>query len=186
MTINSSFLKASIPYAEALFGASQSAHLADSTGDDLKLILEFIEKPSDLKEFLANPLIAIKAKKNVLNKLFSDQISDQVLNFLYILADRRRIFLLSSITQYYFFLINKLHLVALAQVNTAFRLSQAQKQLLKDKLKDVTGSKQIELIEKIDPELIGGFVIKIGSKVIDMSLDGQLAQISFYLNGSSL
>ena len=50
----------------------------------------------------------------------------------------------------------------------------------------MTHAKSVKLIVDIKPELIGGFIVKIGSKVIDMSISGQLSQISSYLSGSYL
>lgn len=186
MSKNGSVVKAALPYAEALFESSQVMQLIEKTREDLDLILNTIEQSSNLKGFLANPLIKVKIKKNVLNDLFINQISKHVLNFLLILIDRRRITLLNSIVNYYLNLVYQLQLVTLVQVYTAVPLSEVQKQALKDRLQLMTNSKDIQLIVKVNTELIGGFVVKIGSKVIDMSIYGQIHQISSYLNGTRL
>lgn len=184
MSSSSSVAKAALPYAEALFESSQSMKLIDKTSRDLNLISKTIEKSSSLKKFLANPLVIIDAKKNVLNSLFTDQVSSHVLNFLSILIDRRRIILLSSIITCYLNLVYQLQLVTLAEIYTAVPLSEIQKKALQDKLQLMTNSKDIRLIMHINTDLIGGFIVKIGSKVIDMSIYGQLNQISSYLNGA--
>jgi len=58
------------------------------------------------------------------------------------------------------------------------QLSAQQQQKIADKLKTITGAKQIKLALKVDPQLIGGFTVEIGSKLIDTSIRGQLKQIS--------
>ena len=186
MSSDGLFAKVAIPYAEALFESSQLMQLVGTTREDLNLIATTIEKSSNLKSFLTNPLIVTNAKKDVLNSLFIDQVNSHVLNFLFILIERRRINLLSSIVTYYLNLVNQLDLITLVTVYAAVPLNEKQKNSLQEKLQVITDSKVVQLIINIKPDLIGGFVVKIGSKVIDMSIYGQLNQISSYLSGTYL
>ena len=186
MSNNSSLAKVALPYAEALFESSQVMRIVEKTRQDLHLILSTMEQSGNLTSFLGNPLVVSDAKKNVLHDLFVDQVSNHVLNFLSILIERRRITLLSSIVSCYLGLVYQLQLVTLANVYTAVPLTEVQNQALKEKLQLMTDSKEIRLIVHIDTDLIGGFVIKIGSKVIDMSISGQLNLISSYLNRTRL
>ena len=131
--------------------------------------------------FLSNPLINISSKKNVLNQLFTNQISGFVLKFLLVLIDRRRIFMLDIIIEKYFNLVYKTESTILTEVITAISLTEEQESMLVEKLKIMTNSQNIKLITTIDQSLIGGFIIKIASKVIDASLLGKLKQMAFYL-----
>ena len=184
--MNSSLAKAALPYAEALFDSSQSMQLVDETSKDLSLILQNLNQSAHLKSFLDNPLLQAELKRNVLSRLFEGQVRIHVLNFLRILVDRRRISLLSSVIELYTDLVNKSQLILLAEVSTVVALTDQQKQDMEDKIMQLTGSKEIQLIEQVDPELIGGFIVKIGSKVIDMSIYGQLIHMSSYLSGNRL
>ncbi len=121
-----------------------------------------------------------------MQKLFLDQVSSHVLNFLSILADRRRISLLGAIIDCYLKLVYKLKLTTVANIYTAAILTDFQQESLEKKIQHITGSKEVKLVIHVDPELIGGFVIKIGSKIIDMSIYGQLNQMTSYLNIASL
>ena len=71
------------------------------------------------------------------------------------------------------------------KLQTVIPLSYEQEELLITKLKDVTGFKEIQLVRKIDKEILGGMILQIDSQVIDMSLKGKLRQISNLL-GTSL
>ena len=186
MSSNGLFAKAAIPYAEALFESSQFMQLVEITRKDLNLISTTIEKSNNLKSFLDHPLVVMSAKKDVLKNLFINQINNHVLNFLFILIERRRINLLDSIVSYYSNLVNQLDFVTLVTVYTAVPLNEKQENCLKEKLQDITDSKVVQLIINIKPDLIGGLVVKIGSKVIDMSIYGQLNQISSYLSSAYL
>ena len=186
MSMKGTLAKAALPYAEALFESSQVMQMTEKTREDLSVILKTVEQSSILKSFLANPLIVSESKKNLLHDLFINKVNTHVLNFLSILVERRRIILLSSIVDCYLTLVYKLQLLTVVNVYTAIMLTDTQKEALKDKLQYMTNSKKIQLIEHIKPELIGGLIIKIGSKIIDMSIYGQLNQISSYLNGVRL
>ena len=182
MSTNNVLNKTAIPYAEALFDLSQSTQLVKKNHQDLQNILLKIRESEHLSIFLVNPLISVNDKKKVLSVLFLDQVSSSVLNFLFILIERRRIHLIESIVNYYTSLINQLNATTSVIVYTAYLFNEEQEKALQEKLEMITKAKQIELVIEIKPDLIGGFVVKMGSKVIDFSVFGQLNQISSYLN----
>lgn len=171
-----------LPYAEALLESVQELNLLEKTNQDLSLISKILLESSDLKSFLENPLITTVIKKNVLNKLLINQINSSVLNFLLVLIDRRRIALLDIIIKKYLELAYKLDSTIIAEVYTVVTLTEAQQEALVEKIKMITNSKYVKLSIKIDSSLIGGFIIQIGSKVIDTSLLGKLKKMSDYLN----
>ena len=184
MSIKNLSIKAAIPYAEALFDFSQSTKLVQKNLEDLRSILLKIRASENLSSCLANPLISIGDKKKVLKSLFLDKVSSSVLNFLFILIERRRVHLIEAIINCYTDLVNQLDSTTSVIVYTAYLFNEDQERILKEKLEIMTEAKQIKLSIEIKSELIGGFVVKMGSKVIDLSISGQLNQISSYLNGS--
>lgn len=171
-----------LPYAEALIESGQLNNILEKMTEDLLLISCSLSNSDSLKSFLSNPLIKSAIKKNTLKRLYSRQINNRVLNFLFILVERRRIDLLGDIIEYYLILANKLKTIVVANVSTSIALTDLQKINLEQKLKNITNSKHVKLVITVNSELIGGFIIKIGSKVIDNSLYGQLSQITSYLN----
>jgi len=98
-----------------------------------------------------------------------------------LLVDRGRIVLLEGITQKFLELSYKQESIEIAKVTSSVQLSAQQQQNIAEKLKGITGAKQIKLALKVDPTLIGGFTIEVGSKLIDTSIRGQLRQISSLL-----
>nr|YP_009293641.1 ATP synthase CF1 delta subunit [Rhodymenia pseudopalmata]AOM64323.1 ATP synthase CF1 delta subunit [Rhodymenia pseudopalmata] len=182
MSNQSLLSKVAIPYAEALLESAQENNLIKNIGEDLSAILNILSESNDLKIFLDNPLITPLLKKDVLNKLLLNQVNDFVLRFLLVLIDRRRISLINVVAEKYLELSYKLESTVVAEVSTAVTLTEAQQENLIKKLKDLTGSHQVKLLMHIDTELIAGFTVKIGSRVIDASLSGKLKQIAFYLN----
>lgn len=173
--------KVAEPYAEALIDLAKSKASLKETTNDMNIVLQFLANSNDLKKFLSNPLITKEAKKNVLKDILGEQISNNSLTFLLLLVDRDRINGLDGIIQKFLELAYEEDSIAIAKVTSSIQLSAQQQQNIAEKLKIISGAKQIKLALKVDPQLIGGFTIEIGSKLIDTSIRGQLRQISSLL-----
>ena len=173
--------KVAEPYAEALLDLAKSTDSLKETTNDMNIVSQFLANSSDLKKFLGNPLITKEAKKNVVKDILGEQISASTLKFLLLLVDRNRIEVLDSIAKKYLELSYKQESIEIAKITSSIQLSAGQQKEIAEKLKVITGAKQIKLALKVDPQLIGGFTIEIGSKMIDTSIRGQLKQISYLL-----
>nr|YP_009392472.1 ATP synthase CF1 subunit delta [Caloglossa monosticha]ARW61034.1 ATP synthase CF1 subunit delta [Caloglossa monosticha] len=184
MSSKSLIEKISIPYAEALLELAQSNRLLEKTNKDLSFVLDILSESRDLQLCLDNPLLAANIKKNIFDTLFKDKVSNIVLNFLFVLIDKRRINILQSIINKYFELINKLKSITVVELITSIELTETQQSAFINKIKSMTNAKNIKLIMHVDLSLIAGFILKIGSKVLDTSITGKLQQISLYLNAS--
>jgi F-type H+-transporting ATPase subunit delta len=174
-------VKIAQPYAEALLTLANSNDSLKATINDMSIVAQFLTNSSDLKKFLANPLVARKTKKSVLKDVLGEQIQPKTLTFLMLLVDRGRIAFLDDIAQKFLELSYKEESIEIAKVISAVSLSLEQQKGLAEKLKEITGAKQIKLALKVDPHLIGGFTVEIGSKLIDTSIRGQLKKISTLL-----
>ena len=173
--------KVAVPYAEALLDLAKSNDSLKETTNDMNIVSQFLANSSDLKKFLGNPLISKDAKKNVVKDILGEQIDGSTLKFLLLLVDRGRIEILESIAQKFLELSFKQESIEIAKITSSIQLSAQQQKEIAEKLKVITGAKQIKLALKVDPALIGGFTIEIGSKMIDTSIRGQLKQISSLL-----
>jgi F-type H+-transporting ATPase subunit delta len=169
------------PYAEALMSLAEAQNLTDAFGENANSVLDVLKNSPDLKDFLVNPFTKGNAKKQVLQQVFGSEVQPYFLNFLMILVDRRRIFLLEEICQQYQVLLRKLKNIVLADVTSTIELNEAQRQAVIQKVKEMTQAAEVDLDTKIDPDLIGGVIIKIGSQVLDASIRGQLRRIGVSL-----
>jgi len=173
--------KVAEPYAEALLDLAKSNNSLKETTNDMNIVSQFLANSSDLEKFLSNPLITKEAKKNVVKDVLGEQIGASTLKFLLLLVDRSRVSVLDKIAQKFLELSYKEDSIAIAKVTSSVQLSAEQQQKIAEKLKIICGAKQIKLALKVDPQLIGGFTVEIGSKLIDTSIRGQLRQISSLL-----
>ena len=173
------------PYAEALMSVAQSNGLVDQFGDTIRSLLNAMTEAPELRSFLENPLIKAEDKKAVIRRVVGEEANNYLLNFLRLLVDRRRIVFIEAIGQKYLDLQRQLNNAVLAEVTSAVELSEEQKQSVSTKVKELTGAQGVELRTKIDPGLIGGVIIKVGSQVFDASLRGQLRRISVNLTSAA-
>lgn len=156
-----------------------------SCNEDVSTFLETIRSSQELKSSLSSPMVSNTSKKNIIESLFKEQLKAEFISFLMVLIDRNRIGIVETILEKYLELAYKVSSVTIANVTTAIPLSPDQHDVLKEKLKQMTSSEEVKLAITVEPELIGGFIIQVDSKVIDTSLKGQLKQIASYLESDS-
>ena len=165
------------PYADALMSLAQSQNLVDEFAGNCKDLLELLDESPELNLILANPIVKMADKKAILAKIVTDQIHPLMSNFLAILVERRRIGYLAGICKRYQAMIRDLKGIVLAEVTSAVALSDAQVQSVRDRVQGMTGSNSVEIVTNVDPEIIGGVIIKVGSQVIDSSLRAEIRRL---------
>jgi len=127
-------------------------------------------------------LLLKKQKKEVLTKALEDQINAETFKFLQVLVDRDRITVLTAVITTYLELVYETAAIKTIEVSTAFAFTNLQKNTLIKKLKELTNAREIRLVITVDPSLIGGFLIKTSSKVIDFSIKNQLQKLAKHLD----
>ncbi|MBS9384526.1 MAG: F0F1 ATP synthase subunit delta [Dolichospermum sp. BR01] len=172
------------PYAQALLSIAQSQNLTEEVGGDARTFLSLLTGSQELTSFLSNPFVKPENKKNVLKQLLGEGVNLCLRNFLLLLVDRRRIAFLEPILQQYLVLLRQLNQTVLAEITSAVPLTQTQLQAITEKVITITKARQVELATKIDSDLIGGVIIKVGSQVIDASLRGQIRRLSLRLSSN--
>jgi F-type H+-transporting ATPase subunit delta len=186
MTVKTAVSRIVYPYAEALITIGQETNTIDCINKDVNIISLLLKDSKEFKNFLLNPVISNTDKKNLVKNILNEQISDNFLRFLMVLFDRNRIIYLESILQIYLELSYARLSIKVAEVLSANALSSEQQKSLVDKLQKMTGAKQVKLVLKIEPDLIGGFTIQMGSRLIDKSIKGQLNQMANCLSNASI
>ena len=169
------------PYAEAFLQVAESRNEVDQIVTESKSVLELWSKSSDFSDAMASPVIEVETKKAVLEKVFANQVTPSFLNLLKLLADRKRIGYLDSVLERLLELYRQKRNIALATITSATALNDDQQEKILKTIQSVAGTDNLELDLKVDPNLIGGFIVNVGSKVIDASLSGQVRRLGLAL-----
>ncbi|MDB9311843.1 ATP synthase F1 subunit delta [Spirulina sp. CS-785/01] len=168
------------PYAQALMSLAQTHDLTETFGRDFRDLGQLLDDSPELQDFIANPVISDNDKKEILGRIMGDS-NHYLMNFLMLLIDKRRIVFLRPIVEQYLALLRDLNNVVLAEVTSTRELNDEQRRNIEDRVKGMTGAQGVEIKTTIDPDIIGGVIIKVGSQVIDASLRGQLRRIGISL-----
>lgn len=163
-------------YAAALLALAKETGTLEEVEQELAQIGEIVQQNPELTGFLRNQLISREAKKEVVERIFTQHLNPMVMRFLGVVIDRGRIALLPDIIDVYLELSHVERNIAEAQVRLAVDLTDEEETRLIRKLTELTG-KEIYLEKTIDPSILGGMIVTIGDRRIDGSLKRQLHEM---------
>ncbi len=169
------------PYAEALLQVTEARNESEDVATQCKSLLAAWDGSQTLRDAMTSPVLEPEAKKKALTSLLSEQVAPSLMNLLKVLADRQRLPALEAVLLRYLELYRESRNIALAHVRSAQPLSEEQQAALTTKVQSMAGTNAVEIDLKIDSSLIGGFVVNLGSQVIDASLSGQVRRLGLAL-----
>jgi F-type H+-transporting ATPase subunit delta len=161
-------------YANALFQLSKEAKVVDSVSNDLKNLKDIINNDEKFLSLVKNPSVSKSDKSGVFNTIAKKmELSKLTTNFIGVIIRKNRINYLLDIINSFDNLIASLRGEKSAMVTSATKLTDAEVKDIKIKLKEKFDADFIINL-KIDPKLIGGLKIQVGSQMIDSSIKNQL------------
>jgi F-type H+-transporting ATPase subunit delta len=165
-------------YATALYDLATEKHVADEVAGALDRFQSLIDGSDDLKRLVRSPVFTaqeqIKALDPILQKA---QIYGVAANFLRLVASKRRLFVICDMIAAYRRLNDKAKGLVRADVTVAGPLKPDHETALREALAGVTGGKTVDLNVKTDPSIIGGLIVKLGSRMVDASVRTKLNSI---------
>lgn len=171
-------------YATALFELADEAKSLDAVSADLARLRALVEGSADMARFVRSPVVSRdeqgKAIAAILERLGVSQLTK---NFIGLLAQKRRLFALQGIVAAFDALVAARKGEASAAVTSAKPLNAAQRAALQAALKSSI-KREIRMTESVDPSLLGGLVVKVGSRQIDSSLKSKLARLERAMKGA--
>ena len=168
-------------YASALYDLAADSKKVDTVLKDLKLLKECIEKNKDLKLLTKSPLIASNDKLKIFEKILSNQsVSKLTINFLKVISKNKRFANLFSIILEFVKINSYKRGNIQADVISSEKLLDNQKNKIKDQLKSILGEK-ISLNFNVDKKIIGGLIVKVGSKMVDSSIATKINKLKIVM-----
>lgn len=170
-------------YASALYDLAVEQKQATEVEADLGKIQALIDESADLQRVVKSPVIPASEQAAALSALLGKVgTGPLVTNFVKLIASNRRLFAVSDMIKAFRTIAAKARGEVTAEVATAHPLTDAQTAALKQVLKGEAGQ-DVSLAVKVDPSLIGGLVVKLGSRMIDNSLKTKLGAMKVALKG---
>ena len=165
-------------YARALFELALDSKSVDAVKADIEKFAAMMEESADLKRLVRSPVYGAEERSRALAAVLAKAgIGGLAANFLLFVSANRRLFSVGEIIRDFRKLVAKWKGEVTAEVTAAEKLSDAHLDALKDALKSITGEKSVDLHVKVDPAIIGGLTVKLGSRMVDSSLRTKLNAI---------
>lgn len=172
-------------YAAALFDLAREQNIISEVEQDLAKFQQLYDESAELRRLVRSPVIAAEDQARALEAVLGKaETGGLAKNFFALVARNRRLFAAPDMVRAFRALAAKARGEVTADVQSAHPLTDAQAEALKAALKASVG-KDVTLQTRVDPSLIGGLVVKLGSRMVDSSIKTKLQSLSLSLKGGA-
>lgn len=161
-------------YAKSLMDLSRERESIDFAFADMELVLKACTESRELFRMLKSPVINTDKKIAIFKEIFSNKIASLSLDFFILIAKKRREKYIPEIAAAFVSQYKEEKGIKIAEVSSSIKLTEE----MKNKIVELVAGKTkyiVELVEKINPSLIGGFILRVGDNQIDQSISTQIA-----------
>ena len=167
--------RAAIRYAKAILETAVSSGKANQVNEDMKSIIAAIDSSTDLKDFLASPIITSEVKMKALSEVFSS-VQAETKSLFRLLQENKRFEILEAIATQYNAQFDEMNGVEVAKVTTAFPITAELEAQILAKAGTIS-TKKLTIQNTVDPSIIGGFILRIGDKQYNASVSNRLQEL---------
>lgn len=170
-------------YASALYDLAYERNALDQVAADLRSLKAMLTESADFRRFISSPIVSREDQQKGIDAIAQGAtMSDLVRNFLGLIAQNRRLFALGEMADAYLARLASARGEVTATVHSAKYLSDAQVASLSAALKQAVG-KDVAMNIFIDPTILGGLIVKIGSRMVDNSVRTKLQRLQLAMKG---
>ena len=170
-------------YATALFDIADERRMLDEVASDLRQLRAMLAASVDLSRLVRSPILTRGEQGKAVSALAAHAgFSPLVRDFLAVVAKNRRLFAIPAMIEHYLGKLAERRGEITAEVTAARPLSETQLALLGEQLRRSVG-RRVSLDARVDPGLIGGMIVKVGSRMVDGSLKSKLQRLQLAMKG---
>lgn len=163
-------------YAEAFFSIAQGNNKIDAYQEELEKVITSLTEVEGMKQYLGHLLVPVREKKELVQKIFGDQLSPMTMNFLLMIIDKRRESYLEIIYREFVDMADESRDITKAELYAAREVPKQEMDDLAQKLSSSTG-KTVLLKLTVDPALLGGVKIRMGDQIVDGTVAKRLQML---------
>lgn len=169
-------------YGEAIFELAISENKIDILLSEATGLIAVLKENEELLKLLNHPKITKEEKIKVMEDIFKNNVSDDMVGFLTLIVKKDRNKDMLDILNYFVNQVKEYKKIGIAYVTTAVDMSDSQKKAVESKLISTTNYQTFEMNYSVDSSLIGGMIIRVGDKVIDSTIKSKINELSKSLN----
>jgi F-type H+-transporting ATPase subunit delta len=164
-------------YVKSLLGLAEEQNAVEAVHNDMLLFAKVADENHAFALMLRNPIIKHDKKKEILEKIFKGKVHALTLAIFDIITRKNREGILIDIAKQFHTAYNEYKGIVKGTVITATPLDVTLRKELEQIVKKISNKKEVELVEKVDAEMIGGFVLNVGDRQIDASIKNKLKEL---------
>lgn len=165
--------KSAIRYAQSLLELATERKQEEALEKDMITMYNVIDETPEFRAFLKNPIIKEDKKNQVMDAVFGKHVSELAIKFVHLIVKNKREKELKEICLAYIDLFKKQRNILVAELTASTKLDDSTKETIMKKIREIHDG-EIELVQKIDSNLLGGFVLKIDDKQLDATIASKL------------
>ena len=169
--------KAASRYAKSLIDLSIELNALEDMKNDMATIEQVIRKNPELEAILGNPIVPLNKKAGILNDVFGAQVHKATRTFMDLVVSKGRSGILYATSKQFRVQYNQIKGIVTADVASAVELTEANRAEIVNIVKQQAGAKEVILREKVNPNLIGGFILTVGDRQFDASISSSLNKL---------
>lgn len=170
-------IKAASRYAKSLIDLATEQQALEQVKDDMVLFESVVDDHRELEAILKNPIVPLDKKWGILKNTFGENIHQITRHFLQLVVNKGRSAILFETAKQFIRQYQVLKGIVTAEVTSAVVLNASVKSEIESLVKDALKANEVVVKEKIDEQLIGGFILKVGDKQFDTSIAGSLHKL---------
>jgi F-type H+-transporting ATPase subunit delta len=165
--------RAAVRYAKAILSFALEQSKEVEVNNDMLVVVNTIEENKDLQLVLSSPVLKSELKKVAIKEVFSSKVSSLTIGLIDLLVENKRLSILTDVAKKYTVIFDELKGIEVAKVTTAVPLTDVLNTQVLAKVKEITG-KEATIENIVNPDIIGGFILRIGDVQYDASISNKL------------
>ena len=173
-------------YAKAIYELAEEKKIITKVVNDFVKLKKLLEESDSLSNLIKSPAISKSDKQNSILKILNKTKAQKLtIKFFGTLANNGRLTLINEVIEDFLLEVSRINGEVKAEVTASFALDEKQQKKVVSAISEATGIKKIILSTSVDESLIGGLIVKIGSKMIDNSLKTKLDRLEIAMRGTN-
>ncbi|GAB4107603.1 ATP synthase F1 subunit delta [Echinicola sediminis] len=161
-------------YAKSLLELAVEKGILQEVHEDMQQLSSVVAANRDFALLLKSPILKSELKAKVIKEVFAKSAQELTLSFFQIVSRKKREDILADIAREFHALYNAHEDIQVAEVTTTFEIDDSMRQTFAEAVKEISGRSKVSLIEKIDKNIIGGYILKVNDRQLDESMSSKL------------
>ena len=154
----------------------------DSIWEEVRMIRQILSENPTFVKTICHPEITKQDQIKLLDDAFKGKVSDEVMGFFHVLADKKRLKELDAVLEYFDRSAKEYKKIGVVYVTVPMELTKAQQDKIRERILEVSSYETLEMHVETDASLLGGMVIRIGDEILDNSIRSKMEHMARKIN----